>query len=712
VARQALRFVALAAAWSFSAAAAAQTTDDERALRQMYGDEDLVSIATGDRRPVGEAPAVTSVITAADIRAMGATNVDEVLETIPGLHVDTIGENYTTTYTFRGIYAQTNTQVLVMVNGVPITDVYTGGRSYYWGGMPVEAISRIEVVRGPGSALYGASAAAGVINIITRSAGEIGALQAGGRAGSFETYDAWLLHGGTWGGFDVAAAFEFRDTAGQRRTIDVDAQTGLDEAFGSHASRAPGRVDTMHRNYDGRLEVSRGGFRLRGGMQLRRNIGLGAGITGALSPESRYRAERWSGDLTYQTDVGERGHVEAQVSYLGLADVHSTDIYLFPKGTVLPIGNNGQIDPVNTVTIKTFPDGYIGNPDVWSHTVTASLSGSYRPVEALRLRGGAGASQVEVNIAESKNFGLDPATGLPLSPTGGVVDVTGTRFAFIQGRPSRTDLFAYAQGELTVLRDWTLTAGARYDRFSDIGHTFNPRGGLVWDARRDLTIKAMYGTAFRPPTFQEMYFVNAPFTISNRNLTPERFRTAELAFEYRPLDTLRLGANVFRYWWRSIIGWVPLPDSVVSEARNVGSQNGYGGELELAWKLGPVRLVGNYAYQRSTDELLDADAGLAPHHQAYGRVQWAFWPGWHVVPQAKWIGARSRTAGDDRPRVPNYTAVDLTLRRSGLWDHVEVAVSVRNLLDADIREPTPVGGIPHDLPLAGRSYFGEVRVGF
>ena len=61
--------------------------DDEEALIELYGDEEIVSIATGSAQPISKAPAVATVITAKDIKEMGATDVDEVLEAVPGLHV-------------------------------------------------------------------------------------------------------------------------------------------------------------------------------------------------------------------------------------------------------------------------------------------------------------------------------------------------------------------------------------------------------------------------------------------------------------------------------------------------------------------------------------------------------------------------------------------------------------------------------------------------
>ena len=91
---------------------------DEDELLSMFGDEEFVSIATGTSQPISRAPAVASVITATDIRRIGATDIDEVLETIPGLHIAYRAVGYAPIYVFRGIYTSTNPQVLMLINGV------------------------------------------------------------------------------------------------------------------------------------------------------------------------------------------------------------------------------------------------------------------------------------------------------------------------------------------------------------------------------------------------------------------------------------------------------------------------------------------------------------------------------------------------------------------------------------------------------------------
>ncbi|MDQ3775791.1 MAG: TonB-dependent receptor [Pseudomonadota bacterium] len=660
----------------------------------------MISIATGSKQRLSEAPAVITVITAADIKAIGATDLDEALETVPGLHVARSNLGYNPIYTIRGVYSDFNPQVLVLINGIPITNLFQGDRNLIWGGMPVEAIARIEVIRGPGSAVYGADAFAGVVNIITKTKQDISGSELGVRGGSFDTWDAWGVHGGTWAGFDVAAMVEFHDTDGQAEIIDADAQTALDATFGTGASLAPGPVNLQRENLDARLDVARRDWRLRAGLQRRRDVGNGAGVAQALDPNNRFASDRWNIDLSYDNPIFAKDwDVTAQVSYLDTSQEIDQDAILFPPGANLGFG--------------VFPDGVIGNPEVFERHARVNLSAFYTGFDQHLFRLGAGFNYGTLReVRETKNFGLDPTTGVPLPPGSPPVDVTDTPLVFIR-EGDRKNYFLFLQDAWAFQRDWELTAGARFDQYSDFGNTVNPRFALVWQTRDDLTTKLLYGQAFRAPSFAESRNINNPVVLGNPNLDPETIRTVELAFDYQAMRNLRVGLNVFRYWWDDIIRFVPDPGATSRTAQNSGQQTGTGLELEADWEpLDSLRLLGNYAYQESTDEATDRDAGNAPHHKLYVRSEWEFLPDWRVSPQFNCVIDRKRAPGDSRPHISDYSTVDVTIRRKRIVDDWGVAFSVRNLFDSDAREPSPGAAIPKDLPLAGRSVYGEIRLEF
>lgn len=682
--------------------------DDEEALLNLYGNEEMISLATGNSKPISRAPAIATVITAEDIKEIGATDLDQVLETVPGLHVARNPRGYNPIYTFRGIFSQFNPQVLVLINGIPITNLFVGDRNQVWGGMPVQSISRIEVIRGPGSAIYGANAFAGVINIITKTREDIGGTEIGGRAGSFNSWDGWGLHGGSWSGFDVAVMLEYGDTNGQRRIIDADSQIFFDSQFNTDASLAPGPVNLQRENLDLRLDISREYWRLRAGLQRRQNVGTGVGVAEALDPNGRLSSDRWNADLTYHNPAffSESWDVTAQLSYFDTSQEVERNVRLFPPGA--DFNNAPGVD---------FPEGVIGNPEVFERHARFKMSAFYAGFEKHQIHTGAGMHYGDLyDIKEAKNYGFDSKTGLP-RPLGSLREVTGDLSQVFLREGDRKNYYIFFQDVWNFANDWEFTAGVRYDHFSDFGDTVNPRLALVWATRYNLTTKLLYGRAFRAPSFAELFNINNPVVIGSPTLDPETIETTELAFDYRPTNVTRLALSLFHYRWDDIIQFALRPQTNMNVAQNAGKQKGFGMELEADWKLtNNFRLLGNYAFQHSTDEKTGKNAGYAPQHQIYVRGIWEFLPHWRLTPQVNWIVARSRAAGDHRPAIDDYSIFDLTLRRTAFQEHWEIAFSVRNLFDIDAREPSPAGNpsalIPSDLPLARRSFFGEIRFHF
>ncbi len=679
-----LSVLLLTSTWSACVVAALQSEEEELAL--VYGDKSFVTIASGSRQPIARAPSVASVITSEDIAAIGAAELDEVLEIVPGLHVSHSPIGYNPIYTIRGIHTQYNPQVLMLVNGIPITGVFVGDRSQIWAGFPVANIARIEVIRGPGSALYGADAFSGVINIITKTSTDIDGTQFGLRAGSFNRRDGWVQYGGGFGGFNAAAYLQAGHTDGQREIISADAQSTLDFIAGTSASLAPGPVNLGYDAIDGRIDLSRDKWRLRAGYQRRSNAKTGAGVASALDPVGKNFGERINTDLTYQdANFAPDLDFTAQASYFYITE--QSDLVLFPPGSLGPF-------PLNTIP---FPEGVIGNPYKWERHLRFNLSAIYTHWQNHKLRFGTGTQDDDLYRAKETN---NYSTGSP----GPLIDVT----PFLLPHNRRVN-YIYAQDEWAFTKDWYLTAGVRHDHYSDFGDTTNPRLALVWETAYNLTSKVLYGRAFRPPSFSELYNAPNPVLTGNVNLKPETNESVELAFAWQATSTLQANLNLFRYQMRDIL----RPDSG-AVVQNAGRQHGEGFETELVWDArNDLRLSGNYAYQQSTDEATNQDPGNAPRHHVYARADWRLMPRWTLDTQLNYVAGRKRAQGDTRPDISDYHTIDLTLRnqeRSGEWGF---SFKVLNLFNADAREPSPYGTpfvpIPNDLPLAPREWRAELR---
>jgi outer membrane receptor for ferrienterochelin and colicins len=662
---------------------------DEEDLAQVYGDKGFVSIATGSVQPVHRAPAIASVITAGDIEALGARSLEDVLALVPGLHVSRSFYFNDPIYTFRGIHSQFNPQVLVLLNDLPLTSVFLGNRGAAWRSVPVETISRVEVIRGPGSALYGADALSGVINIITKSPEELKGTRVSAAYGSFETAALTATHGGERGALQYSTFLHVGRTEGLDRTIRADQQTALDSLFGTTASLAPGPGNLGMRAFEAGVDLHWQDFTLHAGYTKRSDIGTAYGVANALDPEGVGKTERYAVDLGWRNSTSfSNWDLAARVNYEDLNEKAS--LVLFPPGA---FGN-------------AFPQGMVGEPFKWERHVGFSAAATYTGFADHRLRLGAGYRKEDLyRIEESKNytFVVVPGLGTVPVPLGSLVDVSDTSpFIQPQGRIVR---YAYAQDEWSLARDWVVTAGMRYDRYSDFGGTTNPRLALVWDAAYDVTAKLMYGRAFRPPSFAELYNINNPVATGNPNLTPETIETREAAVTWQPVPGLQLGANAYLFTMRDILRFVPNADpSTGNTAQNVGELKGRGFELEFTWDvIRSFRLSGNYGHQRTWDPDTGDDPGNAPRNRAYLRTDWRFSPGWSLNTQVNWVADRRREPNDTRGPIEDYTLVDLALRTEAPGHQWSLTLAVRNLFDVDAREPSPAPGlIPDDFPLPGR----------
>lgn len=679
---------------AMTGAAFGQTTAEEQLL-QLYGDKGTISIATGALQPLGRAPAVATVITVEDIRAMGATDLDEVMETVPGMHVARNPIVNSPTYVMRGIFDVNNTRILMLQNGIPMTLMFLGNKGNVWAGLPLENIARIEIIRGPGSALYGADAYSGVINIITKTAADMPGTEFGARVGSFGSRDAWVQHGGKLGPVDVAAYLRIGSTDGAKETVIADAQTNRDRLAGTHASLAPGPTSLSRDAVDASLDLAYGKWRLRGGYKLRNHVGTGYGVANALDPTSFARSERITSDLSWtDPEFAHDWGVGATASYLQYIDTIPGNLLLAPAGS--------------RVGTAYFPDGWIGGPNKWERQLRLSGYATYGGLAHQKLRVGIGHDDLNLyRTATYKNYFVDQATGA-YTYTGPVSDYSDIQPFMTPHR--RFVNYIYAQDEWNIAPDWTLTAGVRHDAYSDVGGTTNPRLALVWDARYDMTVKLLAGRAFRAPSFNELYGINNPVYKGNPSLRPETVQTLETAVSWHASRSLQLNANVFTYRMRDQIAAVANPTGPTSFTtyQNTGEQKGIGGEFEMVWDASDVvRLTANYSRQRSTDVTHDMDAGYVPHNHVYARGDWHFMEGWMASTQMNWIDERKRAYGDTRPDLGGYTTVDLTLRTVRHQTAWEFAGSIRNLFDRQVFEPSLAPGValPYDLPQPRRSFY-------
>jgi iron complex outermembrane receptor protein len=320
-----------------------------------------------------------------------------------------------------------------------------------------------------------------------------------------------------------------------------------------------------------------------------------------------------------------------------------------------------------------------------------------------------GYQYTETEYQALQNWGPGVLDGSQTEVDGTLTDLTGDPRIFMPDVERRL-WYLSAQDEWNFAKEWELTLGARYDHYSDFGGTFNPRAALVWQTRYDLTTKLLYGRAFRAPSFTNLYAQNNPIGLGNPDLDPEILDTLELVFDYRPTVDLRLAANLFAYQIDGLIEFQPDVGEASTTSQNARDQKGHGVELEGSWQISNnLKLSSNLAWQNSEDEASGDPVPNAPGLQAYLAADWQLMPDWSLNAQWFWVGQRERASNDSRQPVDDYNITNLTLRRQALWQHLDLALALRNLFDEDVREPS-TSVIPNDYPMKGREIWAELQV--
>lgn len=653
-----------------------------------------VRSATGFRMSAREAPAVVSVITSQQMAALGAWTVEEALQGVPGLHVS--AKNRNALFVIRGMYTFDNPQVLVTLNDVPVNEPFSGALG---SGLqiPLSAVERVEVVRGPGSAVFGADAFAGVLNIVTRDPLHEPESAAGVSLGDFRSGGWWVRKTTRLGEWGLMAALEGRRTSGDRgRVIPSDLQTFFDQIFGSRATLAPGPLDTQHRSTNLHVELARSDLQLR--LWHYRADGMGAawGAAGALDPASTADSRQTLMEMRY-TLPGSSADSQQMLQASWTNFWYDSRYHVFPAGAVLPVNAAGDLFGPGA-SLMRFDEGVIGNPGNELNIYRLGWEWNFKPSPAHRWRLALGAVRQRFHAWEAKNFSNG---GHP----GQLLDVTGTPYVYA---PDLKRSFRYVSVQ-DVWR-WSpqaeLTLGVRADDYSDFGRTINPRASLVWQHGPTLSSKWLYGRAFRAPSMKEQYVASNPVNIGSKTLKPETVQTWEWQLDWTPSAQFSARLALFRYAMRDLIR---LTSGVY---RNVGSLRGPGAETELEWRPSEATRLGLVHSLQRAHEDQGQPAPYAPRQTLQLSLDQRLGSDWQLNVQQRFVGQRPREPGNDTAPLPSYRRLDLNLRHQPPGSAWSWSLGLRNALNQAASEPVDTDAIPGDAPQAGRQWRLDARVRF
>lgn len=639
----------------------------------------VVESPTKTRQPLQRAPATIVVITSDQIRERGYDHLDDALRDLPGIDFVRVQGAFPTIFAFRGTYGDENKRLLVLVDG-HVDNSLNGGLDELGGpAYSLHHVERIEVIWGPASALYGANAYSGVVNlIIKQGAGHEGfAYQKG--FGSFDTQVDKFSLVATEGKVALSLGGSLFSTDGPVFTR-------------KHPFFADAYVDQAY-SLIGRLSYATQGSKTTlGGHAFDTPMGdgtFGNTPTAALGlpPGHGYEDGSTTGYLPFPVgfpaDDGRpsRWHPYRRTAFLTHEQELSEDLRL--TGT-LTYRETGLAEDSYSYFLQT--DGLVSRNRLTHHSsrVGADVLAAYGISDSQSLVAGL---QYYRDDLESGFRARDPDPRVEIF---GGLPFTNLHALFRE----RVSTIQHSVGGLAqyvldvdLLRFTSVTLGARYDHNSRYGSTFNPRVGVVVGLTKRLTAKLLCGTAFRAPTSFELY-ASAPVRVANPDLGPEKVWVGEAGASYS-LGPFLLQGTFFHHELSDIISFVPVEPGK-SQLQNVGTARTMGLELTALFRRGDWEAYANFTLQ---DGDQDDGTGLRPipniarvkgnfgFTYRLGDVLTASW-------MANWVDERSVAATNPRGAVDGYFVTHATLTSAPFFEgRFRVHLIANNLLDATYFDP-------------------------
>ncbi len=614
------------------------------------------------------APATVYVITADQIQRLGLRSLGDALALVPG--VDLVNPHFFLEGGQRG-FMGTFSQSLILINGREMNNLIAG-ETFIANQFRTRNIRQIEIINGPGSALYGANAVAGVINIITKTSDDLDGVQLSVGAGSWDTREVNLVYGRTKGDMKIHGSFSWFETDGQ------DFSRYLSDT--SRASPRAENNDYRHLpnqyGYDNYARAIPFSFYIENkgayaGVEYYQNI-MGRGTSGIqwdYTQGEDYR-ELMMPYLGYKIDNLRDGKIDMKIEYRYYEERFWGN-HTEGEG---PLEN--PFTERITTTETTIDDvsayrGFYSNKrsngsrkHVVNYETTLRLNENNTAVAGVNFEH----SDI-VNAAWSRGDkphpSLDPAQQWP--------EFKNYKWG------------AYAQDQHRMLDGkLILTLGLRYDDHERYGDTWNPRGGLVFQPVESSIFKLLYGESFREPTVFELRNSTA--------IKPMTMRTYEASWQQYLGKNLRNTAVVFYNEASDVIVSDSTEEGGIS---NRGELNAQGFENQIDWQFGRLRAFANYTY--TTSDLDEPGEGKnkvydIPRHKANLAASYEFIDNYSIGLVARYRSKVDTEYYGDIYTVDDYIVCDATfniLQIPGFGSPASLDVSVRNIFDKEYFDPEP-----------------------
>lgn len=636
--------------------------------------DEVVVTATKYETSVKDVPASITVITREQLVEQNLPNGDiaDALRAVPGISLRRAYAPFPASANIRGTGSEST---LYLVNGIP-TDWQISQT------IPVERVERVEIIRGPASALYGANAGGGVINIILRQGDEKRSAAISTGYGSFGRFRSTASADGGIDRFDYAIS-AFHEEADGENVVENNVNPGIHMIDECDYDKKGAGFSTGHRfSESSKLRVFYNFFNNR--------YTRGRPFVGG---DWDYHL----GGFIYDQKIGEHLSLRASAAYR--VDDY---LHLYDKGGV-------NYAPKQ----KRFMD-YDETP--------AELQATYAFGRGHTLTAG-----VFHNNQETDQIFRDWTTGARTQ----------------RNRFNVRTLAGYLQDIWKPTEDLTLSLGGRFDHWKNYDNLFtgfkdrdpedrtdehfSPKVGLRYHIDSSMSVWCNYGTGFLPPSSEQLYDDRTSGgnpRLPNPNLKPETTHSFELGMERWFLD--RLQANLvgfYNYTEDKILSWFNAANIWTNQ--NIGRTESFGTELALALFLTENwTLNANYTYNEATIDENPQNPSLegnyltfSPKHKANLGVAYSRQDNLTLSAYVKYL---SKQYTDDANTARNAAGEELVMAESVVVDlkgtkrfpvswaglkMIDLSLSVDNLFDEKYRS-----FYMYEDP--GTSFFGEVKVLF
>jgi outer membrane receptor for ferrienterochelin and colicins len=602
-----------------------------------------VTIATASKyeQKISEAPSSVSIVTASDIEKYGYRTLADILRSVRGLYT-----TYDRNYQFLGIrgFARPgdyNSRVLLLMDGVRLNDgIYNTAAIGTEFILDVDLIDRVEIVRGPGSSLYGSNAFFAVVNVITKKGEKLNGFEVSGDAGSFETYKGRISYGNKIKeNIDMLLSATYYDSRGDDKLYYKE----FDSPETNNGVAEDSDIDRFQSFFG---KVTYNDFTLEGAYVKRKKLIPTAPYETVFNNNRTNTIDQSAFiDLKYSHTFPGNWDVLARITYAQ---------YDYDGNYEYDYSEEGDSGP-HIVSNKDYSDSaWIGG----EFQISKTFLGNHRLISGAEYR----------NIFRQDQGNYDEEV-------------------YLDSEEDSINWGVFIQDEFTILSNLILNAGLRHDHYSSFGGTTNPRLSLIYHPFEQTVFKMLYGKAFRAPTAYELYYHDGYLRQKpNPDLDPETIDTYELVVEQQLGDNLRGTVSGYYYKIKDLISLVEDPADGLTVYNNTSEVEAKGIEVELeAYLKNGIQGRISYAYQETEDSESGQGLTNSPMHLAKLNL---------IIPliqkkvflgiEEQYTSKRKTLAGN---KEDDFFITNVTLFSQNLLKGLKASASVYNLFDEKYSDP-------------------------